>query len=161
MDIHFRLDDKLAEELKFQAKQNGITLSELCRRKLMQENKPVQIEQVTQSVNTEKLEKQIEEIQKVQIQLYQMLSRQPSADLINKHITNSASMQHDIFYCVNKFSSLLLFLSLNQSLSNEVRDSICPDSLDERFLKIVDKILDDKIGFKKEGIKLNAYINND
>lgn len=150
----FYLEESIINDLKQQAKQQEISLSELCARKLKHKEEEKQ-------VNIEKLEKQIEEIQKVQIQLYQMISRQPSADLINKHITNSASMQHDIFYCVNKFSSLLLFLSLNQSLSNEVRDSICPDSLDERFLKIVDKILDDKIGFKKEGIKLNAYINND
>ena len=97
----------------------------------------------------------------MQIQLYQTISRQPSSDLLNKHITNSASMQRDIFFHLNKYASLLLFLSLNQSLSNDVRDSICSDSLDERFLKIVAKILDDKIGFKKEGIKLNAYINDD
>ena len=42
----FYLEEDIINELKKQAKQEKISLSELCRRKLTQENQPVHVEQV-------------------------------------------------------------------------------------------------------------------
>ena len=138
----FYLEEDIINELKKQAKQEKISLSELCRRKLTQENKPVQ-----QSVSTEKLEKQNAEIQNVLTSMYQMLSRQTSSEVINERLQNIENTTEEMKYNTNKFLANNMYLLLNLAIPDTAsyKKSMLQSSSNEKFTNLINGILEEEI----------------
>ena len=138
----FYLEEDIINELKKQAKQEKISLSELCRRKLTQENKPVQ-----QSVSTEKLEKQNAEIQNVLTSMYQMLSRQTSSEVINERLQNIENTTEEMGHDFYKFLINNMYLLLNLAIPDTAsyKKSMLQSSSNEKFTNLINGILEEEI----------------
>lgn len=140
----FYLEESIINDLKQQAKQQKISLSELCARKLKQENTN---NNVTQSVSTEKLEKQNAEIQNVLMSMYQMLSRQTSSEVINERLQNIENTTEDMKCNFYKFFINNMYLLLNLAIPRNAsyKKSMLQSSSNENFTNLINGILEEEI----------------
>ena len=140
----FYLEESIINDLKQQAKQQKISLSELCARKLKQENTN---NNVTQSVSTEKLEKQNAEIQNVLMSMYQMLSRQTSSDVINERLQKIENKAEVMEVNTNKLFINNMYLLLNLAIPDSAtyKRNLLESSNSTKFNDMIKGVLEEEL----------------